>query len=338
MARLVLHIGTHKTATTTIQDMFAHNADLLAQHGLIYPRLGRFSGHHGLVMDWNRLHPAYALPGGSRAALQSLVAAHAGAEGTVFLSSEEFSRGRPGGRVDFAELRALLAPFDEIAVICVLREQWQFIQSVYLEIAKSKPPPKPPALVETAIAESHVDGLWTDYNLLYDHLLTAFAPEEITFLDFAAMRAHPGGVVGAMLETLGTGLAAGALEPVNGGLSNPSPPALPAWAAALIAEPKVAPPWLVAAAVEAFRIEFGLEAASCLFSRAEYRQLDAHFAAANARLAARHAAVQPGFAIGRTPLPEEADTRLVFRNAIGGKFWHRCTRTLFRATEPAMRS
>lgn len=337
MARLVLHIGTHKTATTTIQDMFAHNADLLARHGLVYPRLGRFTGHHGLVMDWNRLHPAYALPGGSRAALRALAGAHAGGEGTVFLSSEEFSRGRAGSRVDFAELRGILAAFERIEVVCVLREQWQFIQSVYLEIAKSKAPPRPPDLVRTAIADSHVDGLWTDYNLLYDHLLTAFAPEEITLLDFGAMRAHPGGVIGAMLAALGIDLAAEALEPVNGGVSNPSPPALPAWAAALIAEPKAAPPWLVTAVTEAFRIEYGADTASCLFSRAEYRQIDAHFAEANARLAARHAPVQPEFAIGRTPLPEADDPRLLFRNAIGGPFWHRCTRTLFRATEAAMR-
>ena len=44
MARIVLHIGTHKTATTTIQNVFHRNATLLAQHGIVYPRLGTATG------------------------------------------------------------------------------------------------------------------------------------------------------------------------------------------------------------------------------------------------------------------------------------------------------
>ena len=70
MARAILHIGTHKTATTTLQDSFRLNAALLARRGLIYPQIdARHSGHHGLVTDWNPLPAVYHLPGGSMAAL-----------------------------------------------------------------------------------------------------------------------------------------------------------------------------------------------------------------------------------------------------------------------------
>jgi len=73
MARLILHIGTHKTATTTIQNSFHANRKLLAQHGLIYPDLGRAAGHHGLVTDWIDLPANYHYPQGAAAAWQQVV-------------------------------------------------------------------------------------------------------------------------------------------------------------------------------------------------------------------------------------------------------------------------
>lgn len=88
MAKVVIHIGTHKTATTTIQDTFSQNAKLLRQHGVIYPRLSRFTGHHGLVSDWGRLPKVYDLPGGSKAALRQIANEHGAGDHTVFLSSE----------------------------------------------------------------------------------------------------------------------------------------------------------------------------------------------------------------------------------------------------------
>ncbi|MDW3117932.1 MAG: hypothetical protein R8G60_09260 [Roseovarius pacificus] len=143
MAKIVLHIGTHKTATTTLQDTFHHNADLLAQHGLIYPRLGKATGHHGLIYDWAHLPPFYKPEHGSRAVLRDLADRYASGPGTVFLSSEEFSR-CDDGQTDLAAIRRLLDAFESFEVICTLRTQWQFMQSVYLEIAKKQTPPRPP--------------------------------------------------------------------------------------------------------------------------------------------------------------------------------------------------
>ncbi|ACM04400.1 hypothetical protein [Cereibacter sphaeroides] len=326
MARVVLHIGTHKTATTTIQDMFAHNADLLRQHGVIYPRLSRVAGHHGLVMDWNKLPAAYALPNGSLGTLRQLAAQYGKGEGTVVLSSEEFSRGLEGRRVDFRAVREALAGFESFSIVCVLREQWQYAQSIYLETSKNRVPVKPGLLVQSILNRDMIDGLWTDYNLLYDHLLEAFAPEEIAFLDFEACRRHSGGVVGAMLEHLGCDLPASALEVVHDGQSNVSPLSLPAWAASLIAEPERAPRWLVESTTGAFRAEHGEEARPCLWTRVEFAALSRYAQERNARFLERLAPVQPDFTI-RQSTPGDA---AIYRDDIKGSFWLRCSRWTYR--------
>ncbi|UWQ19639.1 hypothetical protein [Jannaschia sp. M317] len=321
-SKVVLHIGTHKTATTTIQDTFWENSDLLAKHGVIYPRLGRVTGHHGLAYDWANLPPIYKLEDGSEAALRALNDTYAHQPVTLFLSSEEFSRGDPKGATDFAALRACLGDFDEIEVICALRPQWEFIQSIYLEVSKHRSPPRPPALLEAALKTHMLEGLWVDYNLLLDRLEDVFAPEEIRLFDFATQRKAPGGVLGAILAHLGVDLTAEDLTPVNGGASNVSPRPITAWAANVLAEPTVAPKWLLTLIEEAMDLEFEASTRSCLFTREEFQAVAAHFAPANQRLRDRRASVQPGFdltAADITPLN-------LFRNMIPQSLWVRIGR------------
>ncbi|MBN2630417.1 MAG: hypothetical protein JXR75_07745 [Rhodobacteraceae bacterium] len=332
MARVVLHIGTHKTATTTIQDMFAHNAALLAEHGLIYPMLGPATGHHGLVMDWNPLPDIYALPGGATAALAQISAEYSSGDKTVFLSSEEFSRLNRGMKIDFVAVRKALAGFDQIEVVCVLREQWQFIQSIYLEIAKSHSPPSLSQVLEAVLGRDMAMGLSTDYNQLYDHLLTGFSPEEITFMDFDRSIRAPGGIVGAMLSHLGSDLPVEALSLVNGGVSNPSPKPLASWAASIVSEPIIAPPWLVTAVTGAFDTQFGPDSRSRIWTREECRALQDYAERCNSRLEDRLAPWQPGFAVTRSPLPTAENPGTdIFREDVPANFWLRCSRWTFAA-------
>lgn len=332
MARVILHIGTHKTATTTIQDCFRQNAALLADHGLIYPTPDpRHAGHHGLVMDWNPLPAVYALPQGATAALRAIAAAHAGGSDTVFLSSEEFSRGAEGARVDFAAVRAALRGFDRIEVLCLLREQWRFLQSIYVEVSKYKPPPRPALLAQEALATGMAEGLWLDYTRLYDHLLTAFAPDEITFLDFDAAARGPGGVLGAVLRHLGLPLKPAALAVAGGGRANVSAPPLAVWGASLVAEPAPPPDWLVSAMAGGFEAETGQPALQgCLWTRAELAQLSDFATRCNRQLCARRTALQPGLRLGSTCPPAGA----IHREDLASGFWLRGARWIFAAREP----
>lgn len=325
MAKVILHIGTHKTATTTIQDMFAANAKLLARHGVIYPKLGKATGHHGLAMDWNRWLPKIYEAGGSIAALEKLARDYGQTESTVFLSSEELSRGAASERVDFTAIRQALRGFAEVEVICVLREQAQYLQSIYLEVSKKRAPPRPPLVLASMLREDMVEGLWTDYNLLYDHLLTAFAPEEITFLDFDETRRAEGGILGAMLARLAPNLDLSELKLVNDGRSNTSPPPLPAWAANIVAEPHVAPDWLIQAMSGALQAQFGEGRRSLLWTRDEVATLQSYALEHNSRLAARRAAIQPGFQIAAAAPRSDA----IHREDMTAEFWVRANRWTF---------
>ena len=324
MAKVILHIGTHKTATTTIQDTFHANTDLLAAHGVIYPRYNRITGHHGLVHDWGSLPDVYRLPGGSRATLTRLVNEYAHRDVTVVLSSEEFSRAAPDARVDFTELRELLSGFDAVEVVCTLRIQWQFLQSIYLELSKKRAPARPGAIVRAALENQRYAGLWRDYNGLYDMLLESFAPEEITFFDYATSCRREGGILGVMLDHVGAGAAAPALKQVNAGASNVSPIPLASWGANLLAEPKPAKPWMVNLTTAALADIYRPKVNTCLFSTAELKQLAENFGPRNARLDERLAAQQPGFKL-TDPGQEGIE---VFRQQIDSRFWIHCARSL----------
>lgn len=315
MSKVILHIGTHKTASTTIQDTFRINADLLAQHGVIYPWLDNHTGHHGLVHGWKGMAKAYQLPGGSLAALQQLAKDYGNSDKTVLISSEEFSRSGPLSVL--SEVREALSAFDQIEVVCMLRPQWQFLQSIYLEVSKKRLPVRPPKLVDPVIESGLFEGLWVDYNILLDGLEAVFDPGQITLVDFDSARRGEGGVLGYMLRYLGLGLPAEALEQVNGGTSNVSPMPLASWGANILSEPKVAPGWLVDQTTQALKAEYGPKVKTCLFTRDEFRKLKEHFDARNKVLSDRRAKVQPGFT-----LPEATTEGLgVFRHEINSSFW-----------------
>lgn len=324
MAKLVLHIGTHKTATTTIQDTLWNNSELLESHGIVYPRLGRTTGHHGLVMDWSTLPEVYRLPDGGAGTLRKLAQSQAGRDVTVVLSSEELSRGDPAAAVDFTELRAAADGFDEVQVVCVLRAQWQFLQSIYLERSKSTNPPRPPMFVKRAIETGMVEGLWIDYGLLYDALRQSFAPHEITFVDYTTASEGPGGMVGAMLDLLGCPLRAEDLTVVNGGRSNVSPVSLAAWSANVLAEPQKAPPWLIEMTLSVLQNQFGEGMKPCLFTREEFARLEAHFVARNTALYARLPEHLAEFRISGMGVGDHN----VFRQRVNADFWQRCGRRL----------
>lgn len=317
MARVVIHVGTHKTGTTALQDAFAANRDMLARHGVIYPRIGRHTGHHGLLTDWINLPSAYLSPDGGIDGLTALARAWQARDVTLFLSSEEFSRGGGiGGQVDMAALRGIFQGWESIQILCLLRSQWQFLQSVYLEIARGRVPPPPPAMVETALATGMVDGLWCDYTRLVAHLGTGFGPEEIRLISFDRAALGPDGVIGAVLDRLGLDLPTEDRRRIVAHRANRSPDPLSTWAAFGIAAGQMPSEALRIAARTAWDLEFGPERRGCLFTRREIDALRLRFVPTNQRLACSLPWRAPG-----------SDT--VFRDDIGAEFWARLARRIY---------
>ncbi|HWR98367.1 MAG TPA: hypothetical protein VN317_08085 [Candidatus Methanoperedens sp.] len=121
MNRLYLHVGTHKTGTTALQQFFAGNRSRLSQLGVLYPDAG--SPHHARL--------AAALRSGDRQPLLDVLASpEAARHPAVLLSSEDFER--QAAALDF--LRAL-APC--VTIVIYLRRQDFYVQSSYQASVKS---------------------------------------------------------------------------------------------------------------------------------------------------------------------------------------------------------
>ena len=125
MAKLVLHIGAHKTGTSYLQSLFYHNHDLLRSHGVFYPKTGPNLAHHALAAVWipvSDVPERFFGAAGPVGLWDKLIAEYAPLDGTVFLSAENFSRSAPKA-VDMADLAKRLAPFESVQVVYTLRAQ-----------------------------------------------------------------------------------------------------------------------------------------------------------------------------------------------------------------------
>lgn len=314
MSRLILHIGTHKTGTTAVQNAFFARRRALAAHGIVYPKLGRMAGHHGLVAKWIPVAERYRYRVPVDHILEDLAHTHARSDRTVILSAEEFSRGDPVARVDMAELNRFVRRFDTCTVLCCLRHQVDYMQSIFLEAAKRRVPLPPAELV--ARAEGLVDGLWPDYTKLRDRLLTVFAPEELVFVDYTTARRHPQGVPGALCTAAGLAQAAPLMAGGAARRVNPSGEPLAVWAAQVITRPAPMTRPALAAARAVLTMQHPGATGSCIFTRQEVATLLDRFHARNATLAP-HFPTAPH----RLSPPQHDPDTTIFREDIDTEFW-----------------
>lgn len=139
--RIFLHIGTHKTATTTIQKGCCDNRAALLAAGWLYPTTGMYlygqhnvawemcSGHEqpwNHVNHWVRFRPEW---GGITELIAEIEASPAQ---NVILSSEDFD-GLQTDRIH--QLREHLQAY-QVEVIAYLREQSSFLQSAWAQFVK----------------------------------------------------------------------------------------------------------------------------------------------------------------------------------------------------------
>ncbi len=327
MSKAVLHIGMHKSGTTAVQQTYALNRRVLRAHGLFYPDIAPAHGHHGLVTKWlPKLQEIYHPANGADALWEETLKQHHAADKVLFLSSEEFSRGRPSARVDFKELRNMLDGFDDVQVICTLRNQVPFLQSIYSEISKKKAPHPWPLFLSQALKSGYAAGLFLDFNQLHDHLLEGFAPEEITYLDYSRFTADSTAQQKHILSLCGIDLPADALQFKNGGRSNVSASALSVWAANQINTDSAAPSALVTLCDRVLR-EHVSDQPSSFFSRAEERKVMAHFSEPNRTFQARIQAVQPDFAL----TPYQPSDKTIYREDLRTRFWLALAKAIYNA-------
>ncbi len=132
MRRCYLHIGTHKTGTTSIQRSLTQAP--LSEAGFYFPNTGKWtadSGHHGL---------ASAVASSQHDALvDSLIQEISLVPHHIILSSEEFTHMLWRNTQGFQNLvDRVLTVTDRVTVILYLRRQADYIESNYIERLKSQ--------------------------------------------------------------------------------------------------------------------------------------------------------------------------------------------------------
>ncbi|SFO79882.1 hypothetical protein SAMN04488056_11323 [Cohaesibacter marisflavi] len=138
--KLYLHIGSHKTGTTSIQFALMHNAEALVANGLQFffqKQNGSWDGFPDLH-DWIEYVEAdRVVPKGARLSnLAGLVSSLSQYEQDIVVSSENFSFFFEKKHIEELH-KALSKIFDEIEVICYLRRQDQHIISHAQEGSKT---------------------------------------------------------------------------------------------------------------------------------------------------------------------------------------------------------
>lgn len=134
MRRLILHIGTHKTASTAIQNTLAENRDAFRRAGFWYARTDRPPLEHqpkhnsvfrALGEDARMVEETSILLSELEdSGCDTLVLSDEG------LSSPQFERN--------ARMRVLTQHFDEVRVICFLRRQDFFLESLWNQFCMAR--------------------------------------------------------------------------------------------------------------------------------------------------------------------------------------------------------
>jgi hypothetical protein len=201
---LVLHIGSHKTGTTTLQRVLQTNKAALAAAGWAYAH-GPGTDHLHAYLGMNRKHGL--VPDGFRVArLDELMATlTAGTAARVIGSSENFSF-----LFDAAEIarlaQALRAAFERVRIVVYLRRQDSHLVSHHQEGAKPHRLAEEQLFGREAAAlppwrASH--DLYLDYATRLGHWAAAFGAEAMAVRIYDRSRLAEGDVVTDFLGWLG---------------------------------------------------------------------------------------------------------------------------------------
>ena len=182
--RVILHVGTEKTASTSLQNfLIAHRAALLDQ-GFLFPQSvftrkiasepDRTSGHLELMRN---------LAAGDISAFAAEMAADAPRAHTLILSAENLFHYEPA---EHLPLLARLLAGCEVTLVVVLRDQTEWILSYYNESVANGWNTESRTIgrfVTDAIAAGKVD-----YAGLLDRMVGAIRPAQVRLFNYATLR------------------------------------------------------------------------------------------------------------------------------------------------------
>jgi hypothetical protein len=184
------------------------------------------------------------------------------------------------------DLAQRLKAFEDVRIVYTIRHQVEYIQSIWLQLAKNNKAPRFDQFLKAALERQIASGLWVEHGKLIDHVLTGFSPEQLVILDYEAARRHPEGVVGPFLDLMNSSLRTKDLVKPNEKESNISPDPLVTWIAHSVQWPDAPRPDMVKALQGTFasiREQSGKKRTT-LYTREKYKEVSDRFAEANAAL------------------------------------------------------
>lgn len=195
--RLILHIGSHKTATTHIQGTLACNAMALSRMSILYPEAGQIYDAH-FKLGWTLKAPQHQQTPLSdvpewAALIKEIQASDAQ---MAIVSSEEF-----GTEVDPARLVPLTEYFD-VTIVSYLRSPDSYMQSFYNQFVKDLET-RETRTINTYIAENNLGFLNT--RRILEPWLNVFGAQAIKLRLFHQAVKAEGGIVRDFFSAIGVG-------------------------------------------------------------------------------------------------------------------------------------
>lgn len=179
-----LHVGTHKTGTTSLQALLRANEDTLARRGIYVPRTGRppgLAGHHNIAWQLNG-DSRFDSRHGTVAELIDEIASRGAPVACVSSEAFEYLHDEPAKLRRLA--RALRSIGYEARVLIYLRPQAEYAESLYAELVKHGLATSFPQFLQAVLRDGAFAfrGNWLfrfEYGILLDALAKAFGREAV---------------------------------------------------------------------------------------------------------------------------------------------------------------
>lgn len=214
--RLIVHIGSHKTATTHIQSVLSRSTEALSGVSILYPTAGQIYEAHfelGWALRRSELEgtPLADLPEWA-ALIDEIQKSDAQ---IAIISSEEFGIG-----VDPARMAPLKDYFD-ITIVSYLRSPDSYMQSFYNQFVKDFET-RETRTINTYMIENGLRFLNT--RRILEPWLNVFGAEAIKLRLFEQAVQGDGGIVGDFFSTIGVSAVTKLNQPVKAVLHKVSLP------------------------------------------------------------------------------------------------------------------
>jgi len=238
---IVLHIGLHKTGTSSIQETLRANRDRLIERGVLYPR--SLPGNHSNLF-YNAFSPTPETYHANRArgltreeiatrtarTLDALTREVADSPcGTIVFSGEDACTFRMDAAERAHAFFSTLTPSPTIEILLYTRHPVDYIASAVQENVKGN------GLTIARAKQIHMGAAPRRYQRIYDVYAGVFGKAAVRFRSFEMARAGKGGLIGDFLGAIGSDAAgieevrrnesiAGELVPFLSALNAETPP------------------------------------------------------------------------------------------------------------------